>query len=448
MSVLQVNSQAKIQPPANQSEPLLKKARQIALAAQEVGGRAFLVGGYVRDALLGLSPKDADLEVYGIEAEALLELLRRFGRVDCVGESFRVYKLVWQRRDKHSGDLQRYELDVSLPRRDKKVGAGHRGFLVEGDPQATVEEAARRRDFTINAILCDPLTGDIVDPFHGQDDLKRKVLRAVDDKHFAEDSLRVLRAMQFAARFEMEIEPSTVELCRTIDLSDLPKERIWGEWEKMLTKPQHPALGLRAGHRLGVLGKLFPPLEAAMSREGDKLCRALDNASEEKVALTYERQITLLLAAIGVFLGGEGTKQLLDALGVKTLANYPVREQVLALIDNAAVPFEFYAHQEEVSEGELRRIATRCEPRLLYALARALGAVEAAEWFINKMRALGVEEGPPVPLLMGRHLLEMGLKPGRQIGEITRAIYEMQIDGTVRTLEQAQDAARCLFESE
>ncbi len=230
------------------TDPLLQKARAIARAASERGGRALLVGGYVRDELLGLAPKDADLEVYGIEAGALREMLRRFGRVDCVGESFRVYKLVWHHRA-GTGSTQRHELDVSLPRRDKKIGAGHRGFEVEGDPHATVEDAARRRDFTLNAILRDPFSDELIDPFDGRRDLENRVLRAVDAAHFGEDPLRVLRAAQFAARFEMTIEPATLELCRSIALDDLPKERIWGEWEKLLMKAARPSFGILAAEK-------------------------------------------------------------------------------------------------------------------------------------------------------------------------------------------------------
>ncbi len=236
------------------SQSLFGKSQEIAHTVRERGGRALLVGGFVRDELLGLHPKDADIEVYGLEAEVLRGLLKRFGRVDCVGESFRVYKLAWWSKD------ERFELDISLPRRDKKVGAGHKGFEVEGDPHATIEDAARRRDFTVNAILKDPLTGEILDPFGGRADLENKVLRVVDAAHFAEDSLRVLRAVQFAARFQMQMEPHSIEICRAIDLSDLPRERIWGEWEKLLLKAPRPSRGLLLARELGVLQKLFPYL--------------------------------------------------------------------------------------------------------------------------------------------------------------------------------------------
>jgi tRNA nucleotidyltransferase (CCA-adding enzyme) len=192
-----------------------EKVIALARAIQAAGGRALLVGGCVRDELMGNQPKDWDLEVYQIAPQRLRESLDGFGSVNAVGEAFTVYKVG-------------HDLDVSIPRRERKSGRGHRAFVIEGDPAMSVEEATRRRDFTINAILQDPLTGELIDPFAGQRDIAARLLRAVSAETFAEDSLRVLRAAQFAARFEFEIEPETVALCRTIDLSDLPGERVWG----------------------------------------------------------------------------------------------------------------------------------------------------------------------------------------------------------------------------
>src|SRR5512140_2417021 len=173
----------------------LARAREIALAVGAAGGRALIVGGWVRDRCLGLAAKDIDLEVYAVPAAGLRTLLERFGRVETIGESFTVYKLG--------------AIDVSLPRRESKVGRGHRGFLVEGDPSMSVDEAARRRDFTINAISFDPLTGDYLDPCGGRADLDARRLRLVDAAAFGDDSLRVLRAMQLVARFELTVTPET-----------------------------------------------------------------------------------------------------------------------------------------------------------------------------------------------------------------------------------------------
>ncbi len=213
------------------------------------GGRAMLVGGCVRDALMGVEPKDWDLEIYGIEPSKLREILDGFGKVDAVGEAFTVYKI---------GD----DLDVALPRRERKTGRGHKGFVVEGDPQMSFAEAAKRRDFTVNAIMQDALTGEIIDVYNGRADIENKILRVVSNETFAEDSLRVLRAAQFAARFEFTIEPETIEICRQIDLTDLPKERIWGELEKLLLKSAKPSIGLQYFYDLNIAAQLFPELVA------------------------------------------------------------------------------------------------------------------------------------------------------------------------------------------
>src|SRR5262245_58039946 len=227
-------------------------ARELAAA----GGRALAVGGFVRDRLLGLASHDVDLEVFGLDAARLRELLAAHGTLHAVGEAFAVYKL----KLTDAPDLA--PIDVALPRRESKSGRGHRGFLVEGDPHLSFAEAARRRDFTLNAISFDPLEGVLIDPTGGERDLARRRLAEVDPASFVDDSLRAMRAVQLAARFELTIDPATVELCRTIDLSDLPAERIWGEVEKLLTKAARPSLGLHAARELGVVEKLWPEIRA------------------------------------------------------------------------------------------------------------------------------------------------------------------------------------------
>src|SRR5204863_2692092 len=180
----------------------LDLARAVAGAARDAGGRALVVGGWVRDRLMKVpepARSNVDLEVFGLPGERVRALLETFGRVEAVGESCQVYKL---------GDI-----DVSLPRRDSKAGRGHRGFVVVGDPDMSIEEAARRRDFTVNAISWDPLTGEYLDPVGGRNDLANGRLRVVDPATFPDDSLRVLRAVQVAARFELTLDRTTADLC-------------------------------------------------------------------------------------------------------------------------------------------------------------------------------------------------------------------------------------------
>jgi tRNA nucleotidyltransferase (CCA-adding enzyme) len=455
-----------------------EKVLKLAQRLRAEGGRALLVGGCVRDRLMGNEPKDWDVEVYNVEPARLRELLDEFGRVDAVGEAFTVYKV---------GN----DLDVSLPRRERKTGRGHRAFVIEGDPAMSVEEAARRRDFTINAILEDPLTGEIIDPFGGRDDLQNKILRAVSRDTFAEDSLRVLRAAQFAARFEFDIEPGTIELCRSIDLTDLPRERVWGEMEKLLLRARRPSIGFRWLYRFGAFDQLFPELKALVGVPQEKEWHpegtvdvhswlVVDRTREQIDDLPYAKQVTVMLGALCHDFGKpattefiEGrirsrgheeagvapTESFLDRLNIHTLDGYDVRAQVLALVRDHLKPGEFYKKREEVGDGAFRRLARRCELELLYRVARAdsLGrnadwipreqwfTAEAQEWFINRARELQVQEKAPTPLLLGRHLLEMGLKPGPRIGEITRAVYEMQLDGRVTSLEEAKAAAQSII---
>src|SRR5262249_28813026 len=195
-------------------------------AIRDAGGRPFVVGGAVRDAFLGLPLKDFDVEVFGLGSETLEAILARSGRVDTVGQAFRVYKL--------SGlPGVAGAVDVSLPRRDSKAGPGHRGIAVVGGPAMSVAEAARRRAFTLNALLFDPATRGVVDPHGGLTALRARRLRAVDPATFGDDPLRALRAVQLAARFELEVDPATARLCASMPVRELPAERVFGEIEKL-----------------------------------------------------------------------------------------------------------------------------------------------------------------------------------------------------------------------
>lgn len=459
-------------------QELPEKVIALSRAVNDLGGRALLVGGCVRDALMGKEPKDWDLEVYNIDPERLRAVLDQFGPVNVVGESFTVYKLG-------------HDLDVSLPRRERKSGRGHKGFVIEGDPWMSVREASLRRDFTINAILQDPLTGEVIDPFDGRRDIEQRVLRAVFDETFAEDSLRVLRAAQFAARFQFEIEPFTITICREIDLSDLPAERIWGELEKLLLQAARPSVGLEWLRRLGAVESLFPEIESLIDvpqdrewhPEGDVFVHTqlvIDRARELIEDLEYPKQVTVMLAALAHDFGKPATTEFvdgrlrsrgheeagvaptesfLDRIKIHTIDGYNVRAQVIALVREHLKPGEFYKKRDEVGEGAFRRLARRCEPDLLYRVAKAdsLGrnadwvpreqwyGSEAQEWFRERARELQVEKRAPEPILLGRHLLELGVEPGPAMGEITRAVYEMQLDGRVRTLDDAIAEARRLI---
>ncbi|HQZ97268.1 MAG TPA: HD domain-containing protein [Pyrinomonadaceae bacterium] len=459
---------------------LPEKLMELASRIKANGGRAMLVGGCVRDELMGISHKDWDVEVYGIEPAKLREILDSVGDVNVVGEAFAVYKI---------GD----DLDVSIPRRERKVSGGHRGFVVEGDPEMTFEEACSRRDFTINAILEDILTGEILDPFDGRQDIDKKVLRMVSAQTFAEDSLRVLRASQFAARFEFDIDSETVDLCKQIDVTDLPKERIWGELEKLLLLPKRPSIGLKWLYEFGVAEQLFPemqelvgvPQEPAWHPEGDVDVHTLmvvDEARKLIDELDYPRKVTVMLGALAhdfgkppttEFIDGrtrslghdeagvEPTLSFLDTLGIHTLDGYDVRNQVVQLVRYHLKPGAYYGSKTPVGDGAFRRLARKVESDLLYRVAKAdsLGRYpegdpgkaifgsEAQEWFIEKVRELQVEKKAPDEILMGRHLIDLGLTPGPQFKRILDAVYELQLDGKVVDLDGAIAEAKKMISS-
>ncbi len=451
----------------------LALARAIARRVRDAGGRALIVGGWVRDRLLGLDSKDLDLEVYGLDAGPLRELLSTFGRVDTVGESFTVYKV---------GDL-----DVALPRRESQVGRGHRGFAVTGDPHLPVEEAARRRDFTINAIGWDPLDDVYVDPYGGRADLERRVLRAVDPATFADDSLRVLRAVQFAARFELAMDEATKALCRAVALDDLPAERIWGEVEKLLLRARRPSVGLALALELGVVAKLFPELAALVGcpqepewhPEGDVWTHTLLVADEarrllDEAPLGRARELTIMLGALCHDLGKPATTAvidgrirsfehedaglapataLLDRLNVHTVDGFDVRREVLGLVAHHLKPIMFYRSPTGVTDGAFRRLARKVNLELLarFALADCLGRggrfdCSAIDWFLERARALGVDQAAPPPLVRGRDLLALGLEPGPRVGELLRQLYERQLDGEFTTAEEGVALARRLLD--
>jgi tRNA nucleotidyltransferase (CCA-adding enzyme) len=450
-------------------------AHRIAEAVRDAGGRALIVGGWVRDRIMALGQhadnvsKDIDIEVFGVPTDRLRLLLEAFGRVETVGESFQVYK---------SGDI-----DVSLPRRESKSGPGHRGFDIAGDPSMELHEAVRRRDFTINAIAWDPLTEEYLDPCDGRGDIERRLLRVVDPATFGDDSLRVLRAIQFAARFELTLDETTWGLCRDTPLNDLPAERIWGEIEKLLLAVR-PSIGLALAMELGVIGTLFPELQALSGcpqepewhPEGDVWVHTLqvvDRARRRIDDLDRPQQIAVMLGAVCHDFGKPATTAVidgrirsmdheeqgvaptltfLDRLNIHSLDGYDVRRQVVGLVAQHLKPGSWFKVRDEVGDGAFRRLAHKVDLELLARVAKAdcLGRepgrfdCTAMDWFLDRARALGVEHRPPAPILLGRHVLALGVQPGPRVGEILRAVYEQQMDGKVTTIEDAIAMARSL----
>jgi tRNA nucleotidyltransferase (CCA-adding enzyme) len=453
--------------PPREQEDRVARARAIAKAAASRNGRALVVGGWVRDRLRGDASKDLDIEIYGIPEHELPAMLEPFGRVEPVGRSFPVYKVAG--------------IDVALPRRESKVGRGHTAFAVEGDPRMPVHEAARRRDFTINAIAWDPLTDTYEDPFGGRADLQAGVLRVVDPRTFGDDSLRVLRALQFAARFELTVPEDTRAICGAIPLDDLPAERVWGELEKLLLQAQRPSLGFALGCELGVVQQLWPEMAALIGceqepewhPEGDVWIHTLmviDQARSRISDLAHAEQVIVMLGAVCHDFGKPSTTAFLDGrirsigheeagvspatafldrLNIHSIAGVDVRRDVLGMVAHHLKPGMWHKVRDEVGDGAFRRLAQKVNLELLAVLAKAdctgrTGAFDcsAMDWFLERARALGVEHQPPPRMVLGRHLIPLGVTPGPVMGQLLQALYERQLDGEVTTTEEGIQLAR------
>jgi tRNA nucleotidyltransferase (CCA-adding enzyme) len=378
-------------------------------ACRASGGRGILVGGCVRDALLGLASADLDIEVHGVTPDQLRGLARSFGRVDEVGRAFGVLKV-------RVGGLQ---VDLSVPRRDSKVGVGHRGIHAETEPNLGVTEAARRRDLTVNAIGWDPLTSELLDPFNGRSDLAKRRLAAVDADTFSEDPLRALRVAQFAARFGFTAAPELVSQCRAMDVSGLPSERVRGEVEKLLVRGKEPARGWTFAYEAGLWRRLLPEWDAPAPADLDRLAAAPIEGDS--------RRLALLLACTA---GPEALLAVLDRLRIFAWLGYDVRGQALALASVAAQP-----NDARPVATRARWLAETLEVELLATLTNDTGLLAAAE-------ALGVSRAPLLPLLSGRDLLPLGHHPGPALGRLLKRLRAAQLDGQVSSPEAALEWAR------
>jgi tRNA nucleotidyltransferase (CCA-adding enzyme) len=431
------------------------------------GGRAFLVGGWVRDSLLGLAPKDLDVEVFGLQPNYLQHLLGYFGPVTVQGAAFPVFTLEYQ------GE----RLDVSLPRRESKVAPGHQGFEATADPYMTPLEAAARRDFTINAMMYDPLQGKLYDFFGGAQDLEAKRLSAVSER-FAEDPLRVLRGMQFAARFGFDIAwdgrtPGMASALRG-EYPALSQERIWGEWEKWALKGLYPSKGIEWLLSNGWI-YLYPELEFLRTLrqdnewhpEGDVLehiSQASDRAADiaEREGLGREDRLTLVFSALTHDLGKAMTTVLNPISGRITShghaeAGVPLAKSFLRRIgapqwlEDRVLPLVEH-HMEHVDLPRTTRTVSRLSHRIfpntvqMYVWlveADASGRTERralikgqTNWSSPAKDLLEVPlpeiqvggNGKPDRLLKGRHLLAY-MSVGPAMGRVLERAYQAQLEG-------------------
>jgi tRNA nucleotidyltransferase (CCA-adding enzyme) len=435
--------------------------------------RAYLVGGCVRDALLGLPGKDFDVEVFGVSYESLSKALARRGRVDLVGRSFGVVKLT-------TGSGLAY--DFAIPRRDRKVALGHKGFEVEFDADITPQEAASRRDFTINALMFDPRRGEVLDFFGGQADLRERVLRHTSAA-FVEDPLRVLRGMQFTARFNLRPAPETVALCRSIKASfrELAVERVGDEWFKWAAKSVVQSAGLRfladtewLEHFPEIAALRGTPQDPEWHPEGDVFthtahcCDALVKLPEWQAA-DEESRIAWMLAVLAHDFGKpavthealrDGRMRIVspghEEGGVEPTLKFLERIHAPNIYLRRVPPLvaNHLAHLQTVTDRGVRRLAKRLEPETIAGLCVVMTAdhsgrppkppcvPEGVKALRAKAEELRVQDTAPKPILQGRHLIAAGMKPGKEFKAILHEAFEAQLEGQFSELEGAQEWLR------
>jgi len=459
---------------------LPKILKTISTELQTKNAKAIIVGGSVRDHFLELPIKDYDVEVYGLESmEELEEVLAQYGSVNLVGKSFGVLKFVYE------GE----EYDFSFPRSEVKTGEGHRGFEVSVDGRLNFKTAAKRRDFSINALGYDIEEGAFIDPFGGLEDIKHKQLRHIEDETFVEDPLRVYRAMQFCARFGFGLAEKTKELCKKMVakgmLEELPKERVYVEWKKLLLKAPQPSKGFELMRELGILERYFPELHALIGvpqspkwhPEGDvwvhtmmtvdemaNLCRSgspLSANEKHNLKMIFAILCHDLGKAVSTTVDEEGKirsigheiigLELTKTLMYRLTDEHDFIESLLPLVEHHLKPSQFYSGKAKASA--IRRLATKVNIEELVVVAKAdflgrtteeslAGVYHAGEWLLQKSKGLKVINKPLDPLLQGRDLIALGMTPSPQFKEVLDKVYALQLDGKLESRDGAMEYVR------
>lgn len=423
-------------------------AERIADRVKAAGGRTFYVGGFVRDRLLGADNKDTDIEVHGITPEQLTAILGEIGEPLSFGQSFGIYSL----RGK--------DIDIAMPRRERKSGTGHRDFEVDVDPFIGTYEAARRRDFTINAMMEDVLSGEIIDHFGGRKDLNEKIIRHVDPETFAEDPLRVLRAAQFAARFGFSIADETTELCRNIDLSTLSRERVEEEMKKALLKADRPSVFFESLRRMDQLEVWFPELSRLIGVEQDPVyhpegdvwthtMEVVDRAAafRDRVSDPYAFMMLALTHDMGKTVTTEFVKGRIHAYEHE-IKGVPIAEEFLCRLTGEKAVIGYVMNMLPLHMRP--NIAAYSKPSLK-STNRMFDAASAPEdliWFAQADHPLysGTERFTgdkgflldrlgsyrrtmAEPYVMGRDLVDAGLEPGEYFTELLEYAHKLRLAG-------------------
>lgn len=384
--------------------------------------RPIILGGYVRDFFIGLDSKDIDIELYGVDSlEKVEKILQEFGSVNSVGKSFAVCKLLYE-------DL---DLDFSLPRRDSKTAEGHRGFHITVDTDMDFKTAARRRDFTMNAIGYDVIAQKILDPYNGLHDLNNKILKAVDLKSFGEDPLRVLRAVSFVARFDLTMEEDLFTLCKNMIekdvLKELPQERIFNEIKKILLLSPKPSKGFELLQKLSGF-QFFTEFKALDEKRFSLLLNALDRAKVYAQETACDNRLALLLAVLCSQFSHDASLSFFT----KISSDKKLLQDILTLHD---LLFDL----DNITNYELYKLATQVNIKLytLYLLALYPEKEAAIRMLEKRAEKLGVLEQKLQALLRGKDLIEAGLSPSKEFSTLLNEAYELQMQERIQTKEEA-----------
>ena len=426
--------------------------KQITQLFKKEGADIYLVGGCVRDSLLGLSPKDIDIEIYKLPPATIEAVLAKHFKIDTVGKNFGVFL------------LKGSSIDVSLPRKESKTGLKHTDFKITGDPYMHPKDAALRRDFTINAISYDLVKEVLYDPYNGIDDLSNKHLRHISPA-FSEDPLRVLRAMQFIARFNLSVSPDTLKLCQSLTPNEIPKERIWEEWKKLLLKGHTISLGLQFLEDCEWLS-YFPELSALTECEQDpewhpegnvwehtKHC--MDAFSKNRIGDDWE-DLIVGLATLCHDMGKPKTtargkdgrirspQHDVEGVGIakaflaRMTEQKKVFDEVLPLVSEHMRPHNLYTNNS--GDSAIRRLANKVKriDRLIRVFqADQLGRPPlkvtedpVSDWLAERSHQLELQASAPKPIILGRHLLAENLEPSPIFKTLLKECFEAQLDGT------------------
>ena len=457
-----------------------KEVFRLAQAIERVGGRTLIVGGWVRDRFNGVDPalsKDVDLEIYGVNEDMMSGILEQFGSTGKVGASFGVHKL-------KLGDL---DVDAALPRTETSTGEGHKDFDISLDPSLDFETAFKRRDFTMNAIGIDVMTGEVIDPFNGVSDIENGVLRMVDSETFKEDPLRVFRAIQFMARFALKLDEVTEATIRAMngELKHISKERIAEEISKLLIKSENPSVGLEAGLNLGILPALYPPISELQNTKQDPIWhpegdvwthtmmvvdhgaritreQKMDEASKLIVMLAclchdmgkpYATEITDTGKITSHGHESAGVQPTIDFLGLFGFYSKAISQAVPKLVAEHLRPQLLFRSRRELKDGGARaihRLKTDIAPAKFEHLlvlseadvsGRGSGEIDndSCQWLREKEKASIETSDQETQIITGRFVLaNTALNPGPAVGLVIKAAQEAWHEGAdIKAIQKA-----------